>query len=155
MNKQLPHFHLPKVIQHLVNDKMFSLVAHIRNFYYDDQGQQYKRKAETMNTNQRAVFQNTTKVIERSPVTTNFIFEGAGSTGKTNLYRDLCSNNRSGVNSDQDINELYRFIICIAFIGIADLLLLRGQIVCFFFAVPLDATLKSKLGASYEQARLL
>jgi ATP-dependent DNA helicase PIF1 len=43
----------------------------------------------------------------------------------------------------------------VASTGIAGLLLLGGQTAHSFFAVPLDAILGSKLGAAFEQARLL
>jgi hypothetical protein len=46
-------------------------------------------------------------------------------------------------------------VCCVASMGIAGLLLPGGQTAHYFFAVPLDATLGSKLGASSEQARLL
>jgi hypothetical protein len=155
MNKQLTDFCLPRVIHHWVDDERFPQTAHIRNFNHNEEGQQYEGMAETMNNNQRAVFQIITEAIERSPVTAHFFLEGAGDTGKTYLYRALCSYYRSRLHRDQDNNDIQKFVVCVASTGIAGLLLPRGQMAHSFFAVPLDATLGSKLGASSEQARLL
>jgi hypothetical protein len=60
MNKRLTDFHLEKVIHHWVDDERFPQTAHIRNFNRDKEGQQYEGMAETINNNQRAVFQNIT-----------------------------------------------------------------------------------------------
>jgi hypothetical protein len=110
---------------------------------------------ETINNNQQAVLQIITEAIERSPVTAHFFLEGAGGTGKTYLYRALCSYYRSRPHRNQDNNELQKFVVCVASTSIAGLLLPGGQTAHSFFAVPLDATLGSKLGAFSEQARLL
>jgi ATP-dependent DNA helicase PIF1 len=111
--------------------------------------------AEMMNINQRAVFQNITEAIEHFLVTAHFLLEEAGGTGKTYLYQALCSYYRSRLHRDQDNNEIQKFVVCVASTGIAGLLLPGGQMAHSFSAVPLDATSGSKLGASFEQARLL
>jgi ATP-dependent DNA helicase PIF1 len=155
MNKRLTDFYLPRVIHHWVDDERFPRTAHIRNFNRNEEGQQYEGMAETMNNNQRVVFQNITEAIERSPVTAHFFLEGAGGTGKTYLYRALCSYYRSRLHRDQDNIEIRKFVVCVASTGIAGLLLPGGQTAHSFFAVPLDTTQGSKLRASSEQARLL
>jgi hypothetical protein len=155
MSKRLTDFYLPHVIHHWVDDERFPQTAHIRNFNHNTKGLQYKVIAETMNNNQRAVIQIITEAIERSPVTAHFFFEGAVGTGKTYLYRALCSYYCSRLHKDQDNNVIQKFVVCVASTGIVGLLLLGGQTAHFFSAVPLDATLGSKLVASSEQARLL
>jgi hypothetical protein len=111
--------------------------------------------AEAMNNNQRAVFQNIIEAIECSPVTALFFLEGAEGTGKTYLYRALCSYYCSRPHRDQDNNEIQKYIVCVASTGIVGLLIPGSQTVHSSFAVPLDAILESKLRASSEQARLL
>jgi hypothetical protein len=155
MNKTMADFYLPQVMHHWVDDERFPRTAHIRQFDRADEGQQYDGLAETMNENQRAVFQTITDAIESSPSTAHFFLEGSGGTGKTYLYRALCRYYRSRAYRDANNNETQKFVICVASNGIAGLLLPGGQTAHSFSAVPLDATLGSGLSASSEQARLI
>ncbi len=95
MNKTLADFYLPRVVHRWVDDERFPRTAHIRQFDSADEGQQYDGLAESMNDNQQAVFRTITQAIESSPSTAHFFLEGAGGTGKTYLYRALCSYYRS------------------------------------------------------------
>jgi chromosomal replication initiation ATPase DnaA len=91
MNKTLADFHLPRVIHRWVDDKLFPRTAHIKQFDYTDEGQQYDGLAKTVNESKQAVFWTITEAIESSPSTAHFFLKGAGGTGKTYLYRALCS----------------------------------------------------------------
>jgi hypothetical protein len=155
MNKTLADFYLLRVVHHWVDNEWFPRTAHIRQFDSADEGRQYDGLAETMNDNQKAVFRTITQAIESSPSTAHFFLEGAGGTGKTYLYRVLSSYYRSRPYRDDNNNETPKYVICVAFTGIAGLLLPGGQTAHSFFAVPLNAALGTRLSASSEQARLI
>jgi hypothetical protein len=91
MNKCLTDFYLPRVIHPWVDDEQFPRAAHVMNINCNNESQQYKAMAVSMNANQQAVFQVITAAIERSPTTAHFFLEGAGGTGKIYLYQALCS----------------------------------------------------------------
>ncbi len=71
------------------------------------------------------------------------------------LYRALYSYYCSRLIMDQNNNGIHTCVVCVATTGVVGLLLLKGKTADSFFAVPLDATVESKLGASSEQACLL
>ncbi len=108
-----------------------------------------------MNNNQLAVINVITDAILSFLTIAHFLLEGAGGTGKTFLYQTLCSCYHFEDYSMSRGEPIEKYVICVTSTGIAGLLMLGGQTAHSFFAIPLDASMGSKLKAYSEQAKLL
>ncbi len=108
-----------------------------------------------MNNNQQAIYEIIARAIERPSVTALVVLKRVAGTGKTQIHVTLYSYYCLRMNKNQDNNELQKFIVYIASLGMATLPLSTRLIVYSFFVIHLDITLESELGAYFKQACLL
>ncbi len=124
-----------------------SQAMHIEQF--DPAGEEvlYSTLSSSLNTSQLAVFDTIKTAVNTSPATAHFFLEGTGGTGKTYLYRTLCSYYRSKGFP----------VLCVASTGIASLLLPGGRTVYSFFSASkkLDEAMQCSINASDTNAALL
>jgi len=81
------------------------------------------------NAQQRANFTKVVEAIAADPTTAHFFLQGPAGTGKTFLYRGLCSHFRAQ----------RKIVLCVASSGIAALLLPGGRTAHTRFKIPLNA----------------
>ncbi len=79
-----------------------------------------------MHVNQSAIFYIITKAITSLPNIPDSFFKGTGKTGKTFLYRVLCSSNSSRDDNQHHGIEIKSCIVCVASTRISGLLLPSG-----------------------------
>lgn len=128
-NVELANVNLPEPLWagwHAVENNPL-LSVHL-NYDVDVERAQAEGITAQFNVGQRQAYERITGRIQDDPDNSHFFLQGAGGTGKTFLYRALCSSMRAQG----------KIVLCVASSGMAALLLPDGRTAHSTFKIPLD-----------------
>ena len=103
------------------------LIAEQRSYNIDEQAQLAAQRIPTLNAAQRSSFDAIINAVETQSGQT-FFLHGAGGTGKTYVYNTLC----------YFLRGQGKIVLCVAYSGIASLLLLGGRTSHSTFKIPIE-----------------
>ena len=126
--KTLEDFHLPLPQYQWQATEMNPLIAAARQYDREKERENACVMQDQLNPAQQEAFNVIVKRIDDTPFKAHFFIQGAGGTGKTFLYRCLCSHYRSQG----------KIVLCVASSGIAALLLPGGRTSHSCFKIPLS-----------------
>ncbi|POS81872.1 hypothetical protein EPUL_006518, partial [Erysiphe pulchra] len=106
------------------------LIAEALNYDREVESESFLDSQRLFSAGQRAAFDTITNTIDNGLRPNTFFLQGPAGTGKTFLYKALCSLYRSQG----------KIVLCVASSGIASLLLPNGSTAHSLFKIPIDCT---------------